>query len=125
MRFSKLLLISLAVWALTPSLVYAADQAIALYPNPNASPSSNELVTLGIPFGPFAGFRDRPVFICKARLTGDLCTALPGTIRIVHGELVQVATGDEWVLLELLKYDGQYATPHRFMQSGDRLANGQ
>jgi methionyl-tRNA formyltransferase len=44
--------------------------------------------------------------VVKAKLTGKPVAAAPGTIGTVSGRAVQVAAGDEWVLVERVRLDG-------------------
>jgi methionyl-tRNA formyltransferase len=48
---------------------------------------------------------DRSFGVAKAKLTGKAVTAAPGTIGAVSGTAVNVAAGDEWVMVERVRVD--------------------
>jgi methionyl-tRNA formyltransferase len=48
----------------------------------------------------------RPVGVVKACTTGRTTAAAPGTIGMVTGNAVEVAAGDEWVMIERVRVDG-------------------
>lgn len=77
------------------------------------------------PWGiPQAVLQGEKIFICKARMTDYFSKKPPGTIRCGSNQEVEVATGDKWLRLELLKYRGKYLPPETILQDGAFLENG-
>lgn len=99
-------------WKLSARQVVNFVRACDFYPF--ASPWASPQCTLG----------NKQLSVCKARLTSVHCNEKPGTIRIVGSARVEVATRDEWVLIELLKYDDNYLAPHKVLINGGRLYSG-
>jgi len=77
------------------------------------------------PWGhPRARLGGQEIAIIKARLTGRLCDAPPGTVRRLAGPEVQVACADEWIWVDKLLVEGKYLPASEIFQSGARLDNG-
>jgi methionyl-tRNA formyltransferase len=60
--------------------------------------------------------------LIKARRTGLAAGVPPGTVGKSCGSGVNVACGDEWVLVSKLLLGGKYLGAQEFLRTGDRLA---
>ena len=77
------------------------------------------------PWGsPRARLGGAEIGVVKARLTGELCDAEPGTVRRLPGPAVQVACADEWIWVDKTLIEGKYLPAADILQSGARLGNG-
>jgi methionyl-tRNA formyltransferase len=80
-------------------------------------------------FLPFASPWDHPrssllgreVRVLKARLTGEVALAPPGTVVAVTGRGMFVAAADEWVLVQSVRVGGTDMAAADVLHSGDRL----
>lgn len=76
------------------------------------------------PWGtPTAQLDGRELEIVAVSATGVACDEPPGTVGVVDGDGVLVATADEWVRVEQLRCDGQRATPRDALNRGARFAD--
>jgi methionyl-tRNA formyltransferase len=66
-------------------------------------------------------FAVRQLEIMKARRTHMACDAEPGTVGKLVGSSAQVATADEWILVEKLRTGGNYFAPTDLLKPGDHL----
>jgi UDP-4-amino-4-deoxy-L-arabinose formyltransferase/UDP-glucuronic acid dehydrogenase (UDP-4-keto-hexauronic acid decarboxylating) len=64
------------------------------------------------------------VAVTRASRTGEPAAADPGTVGRVDGESVQVATGDEWILVHRLHVDSQAVAATSVLEPGMRLTDG-
>ena len=62
----------------------------------------------------------REIAIARASLSGQCCDAEPGTVRCCEGT-IQVASSDEWVIVEGLIADGRRLHPGDVLKPGDRF----
>lgn len=77
------------------------------------------------PWGhPAARIEGREIGIVKASRTGQLSDLGPGNIGPAVDSGVRVATGDEWVLISLVKDRGRYLEAHDILKPGQLLADG-
>lgn len=77
------------------------------------------------PWGhPRAGLGEQQIAILKARLTGERCDTLPGTVGHVGDTGVQVACADEWIWVDKLLVEGKALPATNFLSSGAHLGNG-
>jgi UDP-4-amino-4-deoxy-L-arabinose formyltransferase/UDP-glucuronic acid dehydrogenase (UDP-4-keto-hexauronic acid decarboxylating) len=77
------------------------------------------------PWGsPRARLGEREIGVIKARLTGELCDAAPGTVGRIAWPAVQVACADEWIWVDKALVGGRYRPAADILQSGARLDNG-
>jgi hypothetical protein len=58
------------------------------------------------------------VEIVKAALTGERSAEPPGTVERLAGDGVVVAAGDERLIVEQLRVDGDYVAPARVLTPG-------
>jgi methionyl-tRNA formyltransferase len=65
----------------------------------------------------------RKMGIARARRTHHACDAPPGTVRSAPKTAVEVATLDEWVLVERVHVDGSYVPACEVLRSGDVLVD--
>jgi methionyl-tRNA formyltransferase len=71
---------------------------------------------------PWTSIAGRELAVCSASLTGESCLEPPGTVRR-SGNSYEVATADEWVLVDRVSIGGQLLDPACVIQSGDRLGD--
>ncbi len=77
------------------------------------------------PWGhPRARLGEQEIGIVKARLTGHLSDATPGTVRRLAGTEVQVSCADEWIRVDRLLIEGKYLPAMEIIQSDSRLNDG-
>lgn len=73
------------------------------------------------PWGtPYTTLKSERIFICKCTITDKPCKAVPGSIRIMNRE-VEVATGDYWLQLDLIKYRENFVKPGIILKDGTHL----
>ncbi len=85
-------------WALKAREIDAFVRAADFYPMPS-------------PWGhPAATLLGREVLVAKVQRTGRPCDGPPGTVSRT-GDAVEVATGDEWLLLKRLRVADRYVDP--------------
>lgn len=74
------------------------------------------------PWGhPRAKWMEREINIVKADLTRRACHSMPGTIGERVGSSIEVATADEWMLIQKLLLDGHIHSAGELLQHADRL----
>jgi methionyl-tRNA formyltransferase len=62
----------------------------------------------------------REVAITRASLSGQCCDAEPGTVRSWEGT-IQVASSDEWIIVERLLVGGRRLSPEDVLKPGDQF----
>jgi UDP-4-amino-4-deoxy-L-arabinose formyltransferase/UDP-glucuronic acid dehydrogenase (UDP-4-keto-hexauronic acid decarboxylating) len=67
---------------------------------------------------PTAFLGGREIDIAKAARTNRLTNAPPGTIRVNHGSMVQVASADEWISVIQVRSDGRRCSPVAVLEPG-------
>ncbi len=73
------------------------------------------------PWGnPRTTLRGREIAITRASLSGQCSDAEPGTVRCCEGT-IEVASRDEWVIVERLIADGRRISPGDVLKPGDQL----
>lgn len=64
---------------------------------------------------------DQELGVAKAARTGIRCHAIPGTVGQASRSGVQIACGDEWLLITSIKVNDQYLLPAESLTPGTRL----
>jgi methionyl-tRNA formyltransferase len=64
----------------------------------------------------------REIAIARASLSGQCCDAEPGTVRCCEGRF-QVASADEWVIVDRIIAEGRRVHPGDVLKLGDRFEN--
>jgi hypothetical protein len=62
--------------------------------------------------------------LLKVSLTGEESSGPPGSVGDVVGSAVRVATGDQWLLAERVRVDGEILDGAVALTPGSRLADG-
>jgi methionyl-tRNA formyltransferase len=62
----------------------------------------------------------REIAITRASLSGQCCDAEPGAVRC-WGGTIQVASSDEWIIIERLIVDGRRLSPGDVLKPGDQF----
>ena len=74
------------------------------------------------PWGmPRAAVGDREIGVPKAVRTGTRCEVAPGTVGQASRSGVQIACGDEWLLITSIKVEGRYVSPVDVLKPGMRF----
>lgn len=78
------------------------------------------------PWGePAARLGDKVCAVLKASRTAESCApAVPGQVGAISERGAQVATGDDWILVERVRLDGATCSAQDVLQGGDRLEDG-
>src|SRR5262245_58920632 len=77
------------------------------------------------PWGyPRARLGEQEIGVIKARLTGQPCDAMPGTVGRLDGIAVQVACADEWIWVDRTLVEGTCLSAADILRPGARLDNG-
>jgi len=95
-------------WSASARQIVNFVRACDFYPFP--SPWGNPRTQLG----------GREIAIARASLSGQCCDAQPGTVRCCDGT-IQVASCDEWVIVERLIADGRRLHAGDVLKPGDRF----
>jgi methionyl-tRNA formyltransferase len=96
-------------WSLSAATLDAFIRAAHYHPMP--SPWGHPTTCLdGIPLG-----------VVKVRRTGRACDAAPGTLATGEAGTMEVATADEWLVLQQIHYDGRLWPAGEPLQGGGRL----
>ncbi len=74
------------------------------------------------PWGhPATALNGRRLDVIKVQRTGRAAAAQPGTLWMNDDGLVEVATGDEWLIIKRAQRDGRVLQPTDLLEDGDRL----
>lgn len=74
------------------------------------------------PWGhPETGHNGASLDVVKVQRTGRACDAAPGTLAIGEAGAVEVATGDEWLVLKRVQQEGRVLPPAELLEAGGRL----
>jgi methionyl-tRNA formyltransferase len=74
------------------------------------------------PWGhPNARINDCDIGIVKASRTGQTCDVLPGTVGLITDGGIQIACGNEWILVYQLMVEGRRVRAVEMLKPGDRL----
>jgi UDP-4-amino-4-deoxy-L-arabinose formyltransferase/UDP-glucuronic acid dehydrogenase (UDP-4-keto-hexauronic acid decarboxylating) len=96
-------------WGLPAATLDAFTRAAYYHPMP--SPWGHPTTYLdGIPIG-----------VVKVRRTGRACDAGPGTLVMGEAGVLEVATADEWLVLQQIHAGGQIRPAHEHLQAGGRF----
>ena len=71
-----------------------------------------------------ASMSNQDIAVVKASLTGRTCDKLPGTVGQHNRKEVEVACGDEWLLISKLRLNERYTNPVDILKPGERLDDG-
>ena len=73
---------------------------------------------------PRARLGEREIGVIKARMTGELCDAAPGTVGRIAPPAGQVACADEWIWVDKALIEGKFLPAADILKSGARMDYG-
>lgn len=96
-------------WRLSAATLDAFIRAADYHPMPS-------------PWGyPMTCFDGIPLGVVKVRRTGRACDMAPGTLAMGEAGVIEVATADEWLVLQQIHAGGQIRPAHQHLEAGGRF----